>query len=120
MATFTVFFDIQIPVAARNVKKILKVKCCPQVMFFSTPPQEQGRFGVNVSIYPIYNVKIAIKAKELYNPQSLVRGINNNNDIISSVMGKAQATSVALLLISGDFAKTFLKLPNSKNLLKAV
>lgn len=116
----TRFRSNTIPVNDKSRKKILNTKCWFQVICFSTPPQEQGRFGVNMIIYARYKVKMVMATKEPQSPRRRERGKNNNEAIRPSVMGNAKATTAAFPPMRGDLLRTFLKEVKSSSLLRAV
>ena len=99
------FEYVQIPIPAKSVNKILKIRCCVQDNLEITPPQLQGKSGIKINIYPIYALKINIKIKEACNPKRLVLGKNNK-------------TAIKYSQITADHAMNFAKDNAVINLLK--
>ncbi len=61
-----------------------------------------------------------IKSNELKNPHLLQEGMNNNNVIINSNVGRRQAKVCAAAPIRGDLLSTSIKRSMSPNLVKEV
>lgn len=69
-----------------NVKRILKMRCCAQVIFDMMPPQLQGKFlPVNMNATKVVNINI-INAKN-NKPQIRSEGNTNSSAIIISATG---------------------------------
>ncbi|HVW62179.1 MAG TPA: hypothetical protein VHC48_19145 [Puia sp.] len=84
------------------VKKILKTRCCPQLIADITPPHEQGKCFSVPSMNARYNVNNTIKASDTKRPVLLVRFASKSPAAASSATGTAHDTNVALYFIHGN------------------
>lgn len=70
-------FSKTIPVSARAINTMLKIRCVVQDMFCRMPPQLQGTCSANESIDAIYTVKMVINMRELHNASNLKLFLKN-------------------------------------------
>ena len=85
---------------------MLNTRCCDQFICFKTPPQEQGRLGVNNSMYEMYRVNNAIREIDVANPYLRVRGRNSKTEVAISIIGSSHERASALVAKRGDFDNT--------------